>query len=263
MLIFAAALAWLRQLPAWWRIGMGAATVVLLMTTPSFLHASGRAWNHDFPILLTLLAAVGQVALAETGARPRDRCGGRSGGRSLAGVLLGLAASARLTFAVAGAAFVLSIFLVLPVAHTPGLVRRWLIVVPVRSSAHCRRCTCWGGARAVHLWQSDLRPAQHGLLPAGRGGGTAPDAAMTLAGKLVKTVEYVVTQPGNLLLVLLAAFASLAGTWQLRQGARTALPAALDPLFPGRSVCANAHAAAVHLPALSAAGVDLPRRAGV
>ncbi len=61
VLIFAAALAWLRHLPAWWRVGIGVATAVLLMTTPSFLHASGRAWNHDFPILLTLLAAVGQV----------------------------------------------------------------------------------------------------------------------------------------------------------------------------------------------------------
>ncbi|MFN8469310.1 MAG: hypothetical protein U0X20_27385, partial [Caldilineaceae bacterium] len=46
----------------------------------------------------------------------------------------------------------------------------------------------------------------------------ASGAAMTLGGKLVTTVEYIVTQPGNLLLVLLAGY----GLWQARRQLRHA-----------------------------------------
>jgi 4-amino-4-deoxy-L-arabinose transferase-like glycosyltransferase len=209
VLIFAAALGWLRHLPIWWRMGIGAATVVLLMTTPSFLHASGRAWNHDFPLLLTLLAAVGQVAWLK-----RSTPAGRQWWWPLlAGVLVGLAASARLTFAVAAAAFALSILLVIPWRTGRAWGAVGLFVVGMAAGALpalymlavAPEQFIFGNLTYAQLNTLFYRQAE--------AAGTAPDAAMTLSAKLVKTVEYVVTQPGNLLLVLLAGFA----LWRARR----------------------------------------------
>ena len=38
------------------RFLIAAGAVLLLLASPLFLHASGRAWNHDFPVLLALVA---------------------------------------------------------------------------------------------------------------------------------------------------------------------------------------------------------------
>jgi hypothetical protein len=216
VLIFIAALAWLRQLSGWWRVGIGAATAVLLMTTPSFLHASGRAWNHDFPILLTLLAAVGQVGWLKRTQGPTEPLWRLLWWPLAAGVLVGLAASARLTFAVAGAAFVLSIFLVLP----------WR----TRQAWFAVGLFCAGGILGAlpALYMLGVAPAQFIFGNLGyaelntayyqQAAGGEPGAAMTLGGKLGSTVEYVVTQPGNLLLVLLAGY----GLWRARRQLRHA-----------------------------------------
>ena len=51
-LLLAVALFWLHNLSRWTRLVTGMATVLLLISTPSFLHASGRAWNHDLRFCL-------------------------------------------------------------------------------------------------------------------------------------------------------------------------------------------------------------------
>ncbi len=231
VLIVAAALAWLRHLPAWWRVGIGAATAVLLMTTPSFLHASGRAWNHDFPILLTLLAAVGQVGWLKRAHGPSGPLWRLLWWPLAAGVLVGLAAGARLTFAVAGAAFVLSVFLVLPWRTRQA----WFAVA----------LFCAGGILGAlpALYMLGVAPAQfifgnvryaqlntayyqQAVEAAG-----ASAAAMTLGGKLTSTVEYIVTQPGNLLLVLLAGYGLWRARRQLRHAAELLFLLLLLPCF--------------------------------
>ena len=217
VLIFAAALAWLRHLGAWWRVGIGAATAVLLMATPSFLHASGRAWNHDFPILLTLLAAVGQVGWLKRTHDPGEPLWHLLWWPFAAGVLVGLAAGARLTFVVAGAAFVLSVFLVLPWRT----LHAWFVV----------GLFCAGGILGAlpALYMLGMAPAQFIFGNLGyaqlntayyqqAAANSELGAAMTLGGKLGSTVEYIVTQPGNLLLVLLAAY----GLWRARRQLRHA-----------------------------------------
>jgi hypothetical protein len=227
VLIFAAALGWLRHLSIWWRMGIGAATVVLLMTTPSFLHASGRAWNHDFPLLLTLLAAVGQVAWLK-----RSTPAGRPlWWPALAGLLVGLAASTRLSFAVAAAAFAFSILLVIPwrtrrawgpigvfvIGMTAGaLPALYMLAVAPEQFIFGN----WTYAQLNTLFYRQAEAA-----------GAVPDAAMTLTAKLVKTVEYVVTQPGNLLLVLLAGFALWRARRQLRKAPELLFLLLLIPCF--------------------------------
>ena len=261
VLIFAAALAWLPPLPAWWRVGIGAATAVLLMTTPSFLHASGRAWNHDFPILLTLLAAVGQVGWLKRTHGPMGPLWRLLWWPLAAGVLVGLAASARLTFAVAGAAFVLSVFLVLP----------WR----TRQAWFAVGLFCAGGILGAlpALYMLGVAPAQFIFGNLGyaqlntayyqQAAGGEPGAAMTLGGKLGQHGRVYRHAAGQPAAGAARRLRSLAGAPPTAARGRAALPAAPGPLFPRRRLCAHAHAAAVHLPALSAAGVDLPRRPGV
>jgi hypothetical protein len=221
-LIFGAALAWLRPLGAAWRLGAGASTVLLLMATPSFLHAAGRAWNHDLPIFLTLAAAVGQVAWLK-------RAGGPNGSRRwatwwplAAGVLLGLAAATRATFVLAAAAFALSIFLVSPWR----VVRSWaavglLALGGLVGAAPALAMLAVAPVQFVfgNLTYASLNTAYYAAAAAGE----ASSAAMTMGGKVVRSAEYVLTQPGNLLFVLLSAGA----VW----GARRALPRARELLF--------------------------------
>ena len=230
VLIFAAALAWLRHLGVWWRVGIGAATAVLLMSTPSFLHASGRAWNHDFPILLTLLAAVGQVGWLKRAQSPEGPLWRLLWWPLVGGVLVGVAAGARLTFAVAGAAFVLSVFLVLPWRTR----RAWFAIASF----------CAGGLLGAlpALYMFAVAPAQFlfGNLVYAQlntayyrqaAAAGAAGAAMTLGGKLATTVEYIVTQPGNLLLVLLAGFALWRARRQLRHAPELLFLLLLVPCF--------------------------------
>ena len=68
--LLAAALVWLRNLRASGRLLAGVLVTLLVMNTPAFLHASGRAWNHDFPTLLTLAAAFLQATWLTRARRP-------------------------------------------------------------------------------------------------------------------------------------------------------------------------------------------------
>jgi hypothetical protein len=81
------------------RFVAGVGAVILIIANPVFIYASGLAWNHDLPVLLTLLAFV----LMWRGAR-RDNPGWWM---YAAGVLAGCAVGARLSFAAALVPFAL------------------------------------------------------------------------------------------------------------------------------------------------------------
>jgi hypothetical protein len=109
----------------WARLGYALAGVVALMASPIFVFTSGRAWNHDLPMLLALAAA-----LTFLHASGYDR---RAAGRlpscpacwlATTGVLLGLAAATRLSYAFLTPAFVLALWLTSGAPGVPG----WRIV---------------------------------------------------------------------------------------------------------------------------------------
>lgn len=204
VLIFLAGCRRLAALRPWFRVGIPAAVVLLLLATPSFLHAAGRAWNHDLPVLLTLGAAVGQVAWLKYVSAP-----GSPPGRWLdwwpgvAGLLLGLAAAARATFVLPAVAFVLSIF----------FVRSW------RTRCAWTAVLLFAGGALVGclpaLLLLGLAPAEFlfgNITYAGLNtayyqmNGASGDLAMTLGDKLLASAQSVLAQPGNLLLVLLALY---------------------------------------------------------
>jgi hypothetical protein len=72
------------------RMAFSVGIAALFLADPLFTHTAGRAWNHDFPVLMSLL---GFVTLSR-GLELR-----RWGWLALAGFLVGLAVTARLTFA--------------------------------------------------------------------------------------------------------------------------------------------------------------------
>jgi hypothetical protein len=88
------------------RLAAGAAAVVVLIANPIFIYTSGRAWNHDVAMLLTLSAALLHM---------RWLAGNESHRRMfLAGALLAGAIGVRSSFALAIPAFVASFVLLGP-----------------------------------------------------------------------------------------------------------------------------------------------------
>lgn len=85
------------------RLAAGAAGALLFIMSPLFVYTSGLAWNHDLPVLLTLLAFAVLWRAAERG----------PGMWSLlaSGILLGLAVESRLSFATLALPFLLAILL--------------------------------------------------------------------------------------------------------------------------------------------------------
>lgn len=81
------------------RVALSLLAPSLLALSPLFLFTSGRAWNHDLPLFLTLLASYQVVR------------GGAADSRSLGwlvpGLFMGMAAGSRLSFVFAVPAFVL------------------------------------------------------------------------------------------------------------------------------------------------------------
>ena len=98
------------------KMAAAAGLALLLIGSPTFLYTSGRAWNHDLPMLLTV-AAFGLVtrwrwvgAAESPGViNPRLTAKTRSSGLVVAGLLVGLAAATRLSFAFAFLAFMLAL----------------------------------------------------------------------------------------------------------------------------------------------------------
>ena len=56
LLIFGVAWRRFAARPVWTRWGAAALACLWLLATPSFFYTSGRAWNHDLPIFLLLVA---------------------------------------------------------------------------------------------------------------------------------------------------------------------------------------------------------------
>jgi len=69
-LLFAMTLAALRGERLWVRLAAAIGVVLLLVGSPIFLYTSGRAWNHDLPMLLTLVAFGGLGWFAPSVAHP-------------------------------------------------------------------------------------------------------------------------------------------------------------------------------------------------
>lgn len=94
-LLLGVSLARLQGLSRGRRLLAGSLVTLLLIATPAFLHAAGRAWNHDLPVLLALASFLAQLAALERDSRSRR--GLLWSG--IAGLLIGLAAGMRLTYA--------------------------------------------------------------------------------------------------------------------------------------------------------------------
>ena len=92
------------------RLAVSAAVAALYLTNPLFIKTAGLCWNHDFPLLTALL---GFLALRRAVSRAR----GAIPLAAIAGFLLGLSVTTRLTFAAAGPGFAVLVFL------APGLSR--------------------------------------------------------------------------------------------------------------------------------------------
>lgn len=201
-LLMGVALVWPRQLSLGMRLATGSAIVLALISTPSFIFTSGRAWNHDFPVLLTLAAACLQGYWLKRGGSPFWLL--------LSGCLIGLAAASRSSFALAAVPFVLAVFFV----HSWRTRRAWA---------------------AIGLF---VGGAVIGFLPALYAFALAPEqfifgnltyaqlntqyyaqvdpVNVALAQKLARTVAQFATQPGNLLLTLLVALE----LWRVRASLR-------------------------------------------
>lgn len=76
----------------------------LLLAAPLFIHTSGRAWNHDLPGFLLLLA---YLAYPHSNQQPTSQ-GKRGLALFICGTLISLAAGIRLTFALIAPAFLLA-----------------------------------------------------------------------------------------------------------------------------------------------------------
>jgi hypothetical protein len=204
-LLMAAALGWLRNLAVWMRLVTGMAMVLLLISTPSYLHASGRAWNQDLPVLLSMVAAVLVVGWLM---RRRRGAGWIVG----AGLLVGLAAATRLTYVLLAAPFAAAILLREPWRSRRawgnlawfgvGLAVGLLPLLPFFLAAPQQ--FIFG-----NLTYAGLNTAYYRQL-------ADPDVAMTLAQKSWQAFGYIGLEPASLLLTLLALFA----LWRIRRQVR-------------------------------------------
>lgn len=93
----------LPRTPAFVWAGVASGGVLIYVSNAPFVYTVGRAWNHDVPLLLTLGGLV--VFTSRSGAR------GARVPLASAGLLLGLATSARLLFVVATVPFVVALLL--------------------------------------------------------------------------------------------------------------------------------------------------------
>jgi len=174
------------------RFLIAAGGAIFLLTNPLFLYTSGRAWNHDLPILLILLAFI-------------FHCRGIRQEKAktwifLSGILLGFAMGARLLLAPAVIPFLAVLFLY-PLYPSVILSRRrpyllllfglgiFLTMLPTLLVLK------WAPEQFIFgmTGYAQLSQAYHQEM--GR------DRAMNLSGKLLYLKE-VLSSPGNLLLVL-------------------------------------------------------------
>lgn len=200
--------------PLWTRWGMAALAALWLLATPSFFYTSGRAWNHDLPMLLLLLA-FSASSRALTGR-------GQMLWLAVTGSLAALAAVTRLSFAFMG---------------LPLLAAAWLTPVPTPRQ-RVRNLAAFILAGAITTLAA-LAPTLRDL-PAFFFGNVgyiqlnaryytelAYGEAMALPAKFAAFGEELVTAPTN----LLALTALAIGLWPVRHLLRRGGAADAAPRF--------------------------------
>ncbi|RIK41565.1 MAG: hypothetical protein DCC55_11510 [Chloroflexi bacterium] len=179
--------------------------VVLLIAAPLFTHTSGRAWNHDLPVLLLLLAYL-VYGQAEPGMKSYMRRPALVG----AGLLIGLAAGVRLSFALLAPAFLLAQGVSYLRWYGAGSnPQKQLVEWMMDSGLFGLGCLLGFGPALWYAWQTP-EPFWFGNVEYIRLNTlyyrnlAQPPEAMTLASKLLYFVRLIVLQPGNLLLLAAA-----------------------------------------------------------
>ncbi|MCS6825175.1 MAG: hypothetical protein NZ553_01035 [Caldilinea sp.] len=95
----------------WSKFGYALAGVATLMAAPMFVHTSGRAWNHDLPMMLTLLGLAAFLQAVQPAHPSPPPMNARNAAWTVAaGVLLALAAATRLSYAFLAPAFAVGLW---------------------------------------------------------------------------------------------------------------------------------------------------------
>lgn len=197
-LLFAAALLAMRRRSPWVRLAAGCAAALLLISNPLFRFTTGLAWNHDFPVLMTMAAALVHLW---GGRSPRFRLA-----CLLSGLLVGLAAGARLTFGLAAGAFLLSYWLHPGLQTTNHRLRAAGIFLAGFGLAMLPSLGLFAAAPGQFIFGNLVYPGlnlQYRL-------DTGFDGPMSIGQKLAYLDERVLNQPGTqILIMLLLLFAVL------------------------------------------------------
>ena len=206
--------AWRRfaVLAPWARWRAASLAALWLLALPVFAYTGGRAWNHDLPTLLLLLAV---VAFNQAITRRRQ-----TGWLLLCGALIGLAAATRLSFALAGIVVFGAAWL------APAAAPRQRVIHALAVAAGGLLATLVALAPALRdpaaLWFGNVGYIQ---LNARYYAATAYGDAMTLAGKLRYFGDLLVAVPTNLLVFTALGVA----LWPLRAGLKRS--ASADPAW--------------------------------
>jgi hypothetical protein len=195
-LVFLLASAFFRTKNRFTRFAISASASLLLITNPIFRYTSGRAWNHDLPTLLTLLAVLFFL---------RGRSPAFSGKRILAsGALVGLAMGIRLTYLLALLPFVLVSLVTRRQEGRPG----WRSEVGAFGAGMVLASLPWMAIFAVAPRQFIFGNITYQTLNTDYREILAHRVGETLLGKAVYFYHVLVDEPGNLILFL--AFAIVA-----------------------------------------------------
>jgi len=207
-------IAWRRfaALAPWSRWRASSLAALWLLALPVFAYTSGRAWNHDLPTLLLLLAF---IAFSQALAGKRQ-----TGWLLLSGALLGLAAATRLSFALAGVVVFGAAWL------APAATLRQRVSHALAVAAGGLLATLLALAPTLRdpaaLWFGNVGYVQ---LNAQYYAAAAYGDAMTLAGKLRYFGDLLVATPTNLLVFTALGVA----LWSLRAGLKRG--ASIDPAW--------------------------------
>lgn len=204
----------------WVRIAYALAGAVTLLASPMFVHTSGRAWNHDLPMLLMLMGLVAFLHAVQPAAPAQPPMTRRIVvGIVLTGALLGLAAATRLSYAFLAPAFAFGIWLWGSDRAWSDRAQRvlWLFIGGVVGMAP----VWWALLTAPDaflfgnvVYNLRLNPMYYE---------TAGNASsMTMATKLLYLVELLIDRPANLAAPLLFVVALMPALHHLRS--RTAIP---------------------------------------